>query len=113
MMVPRSRKCWRSTLGRVTKVSISQELSHLPTSPLQSSVRLRLDAHPVIDSLAELLLASEVALGGLDRDVPKQKLNLIQFAAGKVTQPCASTAKVVRRKLLYARPQRRLSDNLP
>ena len=112
-MVPQSRKCWRPTLGRVTTVSISQELSHLPTSPPRSPIRRRLDAHPVIDSLAELLLASQVALGGLDRDVPKQKLNLIQFAAGKVTQPCASTAKVVRRKLLDPGPRRSLSHNFP
>jgi hypothetical protein len=32
------------------------------------------------------LLASEIALGGLDRDVPKQRVNLVQVAAGKVTQ---------------------------
>lgn len=49
-----------------------------------SPVRFQLDAHPVTDRIAELLLASEVAFGGLDRDVPKQKLNLIQLAAGEI-----------------------------
>jgi hypothetical protein len=32
----------------------------------------------------ELLFASEVALGRLNRDVPAEELDLIQFAAGKV-----------------------------
>jgi hypothetical protein len=48
-------------------------------------VRFRLDAHPVIDCVAELLLApEEVALRGLDGYMPKQELDLIQFAAGEV-----------------------------
>jgi hypothetical protein len=43
---------------------------------------LRLDTDPVVDGAAQLLLAPEVTLGGLDRDVTEQKLDLIQFAAG-------------------------------
>ena len=47
---------------------------------------LRFDAHPITDGAMMALLASEIALGGLDRDVPKQRVNLVQVAAGKVTQ---------------------------
>lgn len=42
------------------------------------AVRFRLDAHPFVDGVPKLLLASEVALGGLDGDVPKQEVDLIR-----------------------------------
>jgi hypothetical protein len=82
------------------------------TFPAPSLVRFRLDAHPVVDSVAELLLASEVTLGGLSGDMPKQELDLIQFAASEATQPRAGAPKVMRSELLYTRPRRRLADNL-
>jgi len=50
----------------------------------QSAGRFRLDAHPVVDGVAELLLAAEVSLRGLDGDMPEQELDLIEFAAGQV-----------------------------
>jgi hypothetical protein len=37
--------------------------------PFRRSVRFGLDAHTVIDRIAELLLAPEAALSGLDREV--------------------------------------------
>ena len=43
---------------------------------------LRLDADPVVDGVAQLLLAPEITLGGLNRHMTEQKLDLIQFAAG-------------------------------
>jgi hypothetical protein len=43
---------------------------------------VRLDPDSIVNGAVQLLLASEVLLGGLDRDVTKQKLDLIQFAAG-------------------------------
>jgi hypothetical protein len=43
---------------------------------------LRLDADPVVDCAAQLLLAPKVTLRGLDRDVTEQELDLIQLAAG-------------------------------
>ena len=48
--------------------------------------------HPVIDGVAEFLLAPEVTLGSLDGDVPKQELDLVQFAAGQVAESCAGAA---------------------
>jgi hypothetical protein len=61
----------REYLPRVVRTCRLHHLDHLFAS---GSMPIR--------SFAELLLASEVALGGPDRDVPKQELNLIQFAAG-------------------------------
>ncbi|HEV2381014.1 MAG TPA: hypothetical protein VG206_14635 [Terriglobia bacterium] len=55
---------------------------------------------PVVDGAAQLLLAPEVTLGGLDRDVTEQKLDLIQLAAGSTAEPGRRTAEVVRRELL-------------
>jgi hypothetical protein len=43
---------------------------------------VRLDPDSIVNGAVQLLLASQVLLGGLDRDVTKQKLDLIQFAAG-------------------------------
>ena len=43
---------------------------------------LRLDTDPVVDGSPQLLLAPEVTLCGLDREMTEQKLDLIQFPAG-------------------------------
>src|SRR5438876_2079853 len=73
----------------------------------------RLDAHSVVDCDGQLLLATEVTLCCLDRDVSKQELDLIQFAASEVTKPGAAATKVMRCKFVYARPRGGLPDNLP
>ncbi len=46
----------------------------------------------VVHRLAEFLLASEIAFGCLNRGVPKQKLNLLQFSARQMAEPCAGAA---------------------
>lgn len=43
----------------------------------------------------------------------EQKLNLIEFAAGEVTEPRATAPQVMRCKLFYARPRSGLSNDLP
>jgi hypothetical protein len=75
-------------------------------------VCFRLDAHSVIDRVAELLLASEVALSGLNGDMPEQELDLIEFTTREVAQPCAS-AKVMRSKFFDSCPRGGFADNLP
>ena len=45
--------------------------------------------------------------------MPKQELDLIQFAAGYVAQPSASAAQVVRSELLDACAAGGVPDNLP
>jgi hypothetical protein len=54
--------------------------SALPT--IESS-GIRLDAQAVVHRAPKLLLAPEVALGRLNRDVPEEELDLVQFAAGE------------------------------
>jgi hypothetical protein len=50
---------------------------------------LRLNSDSVVDGPSDALLASEVSLGGLDRDVTEKELDLFQFAAGSVPKPRA------------------------
>ena len=47
----------------------------------RSAVLIWLEAKPVIDRVLQLLFAAEVSFGGLDRDVPQQELDLLQFPA--------------------------------
>ena len=54
-----------------------------------SPYRVWFQANSIIDRVAKSLLAAQVAFCRLHRNVPKQKLNLLQFAAGLVTQPGA------------------------
>jgi hypothetical protein len=77
---------------------------------LQRPDVFRLDAHSVVDCDAQLLLATEVTLCCLDRDVSRQELDLIQFAASEVTKPGATATKVRRCKFVYARPRCGLPD---
>jgi hypothetical protein len=46
-----------------------------------------LDAQRIVDGDSELLFAPEIPLPRLHRDVPEEKLNLLQLAAGQMAQP--------------------------
>ena len=63
---------------------------------LRSPWIVRFDAHLVVDGKAQFLLAAEVTFRRLDRDVSKQKLNLVQFATGKMAEPRAAAAVMPR-----------------
>ena len=52
-------------------------------SSLQSRLRSRFDAQRVVHRNAKLLLAPQISLSRRDRDVTKEKLNLIQLAPAK------------------------------
>ena len=45
---------------------------------------LRLNSELVVNGATQPLLAAEVSFGRLNRDVPEQELNLVEFSAGKV-----------------------------
>ena len=47
----------------------------------------RLDAHPVVNGVANPLFAAKISLGGLDRHVSTEKLNLVEFTAGLMAEP--------------------------
>ena len=56
---------------------------------LLRSQRVWFQANPIIHHVSKSLLATQVAFRCLYRNVPKQELNLLQFAAGLVTEPSA------------------------
>jgi hypothetical protein len=52
----------------------------------------------VIHRRCNPLGAAEITLGGLDGNVPKKKLNLLQFAAGGAAEPSATSTEIVARE---------------
>jgi hypothetical protein len=48
--------------------------------------KLGLESKLVVDGAAQLLFASEVFFGGLNRHVPEKKLDLIELTAGKMAK---------------------------
>ena len=63
-----------------------------PLDSLALGPRLRFNSEPVVDGPPEFLLTSEVTFRGLDRHVPEQELNLVQFAAGEVAESSAGAS---------------------
>jgi hypothetical protein len=55
----------------------------------------RLYTDSVVDGTLDALLAAKLSLRCLYRNVPEQKLNLLQFASSRVTQPSTSPAEVM------------------
>ena len=47
--------------------------------------RTGLDPEPIIDGTPQFLFASQVAFRRLNRNVPQEELDLIEFAAGQMT----------------------------
>jgi hypothetical protein len=58
-------------------------LKHPPWHPYPSS-GVRLDSQAIVHRELQLLLAAEVLLRRLNRDVSKQELNLVQLSANVV-----------------------------
>jgi hypothetical protein len=56
----------------------------------------------VVRGIPKFLFAAQIALGRLHGDMPEQKLNLLQFPSGKVTQPRSTSTEVVTSKLRYS-----------
>ena len=56
---------------------------------------------------------AEVAFGGLDRDVAKQELNLLQFAAGGAAEPSATSTEIVRCEFAHAGLCGEFLNNMP
>jgi hypothetical protein len=72
-------------------VAISREVAaYQAQTLLRSRWIARFDAYSVVDGKAQFLLAAEVPFRRLDRDVSKQKLDLVQLATGKMAEPRAT-----------------------
>src|SRR5262249_60465259 len=81
--------------------------------PTRTNLPLRFDANPFIDRRPNTLLAAEVSLRRLNRDVPKNELDLFQFAALGVTQPSTRPPQVMRRQLLNSGFPGVLTNHIP
>src|SRR4051794_30856350 len=86
-----------------------------PSAPVMTSVTLMVPvkAHGVVDGAPEFLLAAQVPLGRLDRDVSKQELNLIEFPASELAQPSTRAPEIVRGQLLAAGVSGRRLHHVP
>ena len=71
----------RKTLGRQDPDRESRRADVAPAPGSQLKRGIRLDSETVVDRASQSLFASKVALRRLDRDVPQEESNLIQFAA--------------------------------
>lgn len=76
-------------------------------------LRLRFDADFVVHSESELLLAAEVMFRRLDGDVAEEKLDLVELAAGQVTETRTGASQIVGRQLIYSGSLGRSLDDLP
>ena len=64
-----------------------------------SAFEIRFYPDVVIDSTANALLASKIALRGLNRDVPEKELDLFEFASRGLAEPRAGPAQIVRSQI--------------
>lgn len=61
---------------------------------------LRLDSNSIVDCASQALSAAEIDLRCLNGDVPKEKLDLFEFATGQMAKACTRATKIVWRQLL-------------
>ncbi len=72
-----------------------------------------LDSDTVVHRRCNPLGTAEITLGGLHGHMPKEKLNLLQFAAGGAAKPSASSTEIVRREFANANLRGELLDDVP
>src|SRR5262245_49187964 len=88
----------------------------VPAYPLpsnDSSRGIRLNSEPIVDGTTQPLLASEIALRRLDREVSEEKLDLVEFPAGQMAQSRARAPKIVRRQLVDVGAGSGSADDIP
>jgi hypothetical protein len=79
----------------------------LPAPPVCSEIK------KVVHWMAEILFATEIAFGSLDRCMPEQKLNLLQLATVTVTELRTGPPQVMRCNVLQARSLTTGLDHVP
>ena len=82
-----ARSVWRKTAPAVRR-----DESEFPIALGGLRHSFGFDAQRVVDGLAQLLFASEVAFRGLDRHVSQEELNLIQLTSRQMAQARAGAA---------------------
>ncbi len=71
------------------------------------------EREPIVHRSGQILLASDVSLGRLNRGMPEQELDLLQFAAGDVAQSRAGPPEVVGCQRRDSSPGRTSLDDVP
>jgi hypothetical protein len=66
---------------------LSPSVSSANRTPSKWKLLYRLNPDSIVNRGPNSLFAAEVPLGGLDRDVSKKKLDLLQFPSRRMTQP--------------------------
>jgi hypothetical protein len=88
--LPRSSRLQLRCRGRIKgdsyKALFGRDGREVPLEDAASAASCNLDAHVVVDGVAQLLLTAEVLLRSLDRGVAQKKLNLVEFPSGNVAQ---------------------------
>ena len=74
---------------------------------------VRFQPDPIIDGVRESVLAAQVTLCCLHRNVPQRELNLFQFTTGLMAKTGASPVKVMRRDRRNLTVQSFLLHNTP
>src|SRR5262249_5732045 len=65
------------------------------------------------DGKAQFLFAAQVPFRRLDRDMSKEKLDLVQLATGKMAEPRATAAKIMRCEFFNSGARCGCSDDFP
>ena len=74
---------------------------------------LRSELKKVVHWMSEILFAAEIAFRRLDRCMPQQELNLLQFATAAVAQLRTGSPQVMRCDVLQARSLATALDHVP
>lgn len=72
-----------------------------------------LNADLVVNGVSKMLLAAEISLGRLHGDMPKQKLDLVQFTSGIAAQSGTSPPEVMRGKFINGCPLGAVLHDMP
>ena len=90
----------RASRGQAEVIQLDEKSA---TRSFEAGRRLRFDTDAIIDGATNALLAAEVTLSGLCRDMSKQELNLLQLSSCGVTELRARAPQVVRSETSEAR----------
>jgi hypothetical protein len=71
------------------------------------------DAEFVVYRNSQTLPAANIAFGGLHRDVPEEKLDLLELASGIMAEPGTGPPEIMRREMRNVHGRGSLLDNVP
>jgi hypothetical protein len=71
------------------------------------------DTKFVVDRYSQTLPAADIAFGGLHRDMPEKKLDLLEFASGIMAEPRAGPPEIMWREMRNVHARGSLLDNVP